>query len=103
MGKLRANQCPRLLVTRIARISKGVRLLIRQFRRTQDSLAGSAAQTQLAGLASDHVGPFDQLKRAVAIFHDGRAAFDPVASVDVVDAQAVMHVGEVDVATNYAI
>ena len=47
--------------------------------------------------------PGDDLERAVVTLGDRRAAFDPVAAVDVAQAEVVMHGGGVDVAADHAV
>ena len=49
------------------------------------------------------IGPDDDLEPAVLVLGDRGAAFDPVAGVDVVDAEPVVHVGIVDVAADDAV
>src|SRR5262245_20553735 len=47
--------------------------------------------------------PGDDLKPAVVAFGDRRAAFDPVATIDVAQTVVVMHGGGVDVTADYAV
>src|SRR5712691_8090185 len=48
------------------------------------------------------VRPGDDLEAAVGVLADRRAAFHPVAAVDVVDAEILMDRGVVDVAADHA-
>src|SRR5262245_40726194 len=47
--------------------------------------------------------PGDDLKPAVMAFGNPRAAFDPVATIDVAQTVVVMHGGRVDVSADYAV
>jgi hypothetical protein len=49
------------------------------------------------------LGPGDEFEPPVMVLGDCRAALDPVAAIDVMDAERVMHRGMMDVPADHAI
>src|SRR4051812_9458040 len=63
--------------------------------------AGGRDRGRLRG--GELLGPSDDLEPAVPVFDDRRAAFDPVAAIDVAHAKIGVVGGVMDVAADYAV
>ena len=68
--------------------------------RSSSSRNSGGGQKRAHGVS---LGPGDDLESAVRVLGDRRAALDPVAAIDVADAELVVDLGVVDVAADDAV
>src|SRR5690606_33222948 len=65
--------------------------------------SGAAPQAEFALFSGGHRRPLDEFERPIVILGNGGATLHPVSGIYVVNAQSVMHSGEVDMPANDAV